>query len=125
MQLCVADSIFHRFSISIAVGLGNCFLTQLLHTAFGIFILGILQFYNVTVFHVGIDFQQWTEEYINIAGLRILFRNGAVKAVLGCHGKGEAVDKELPFLFVALRSVTFQAVGDVAEVSLPVATIGE
>ena len=30
MQLCVADSIFHRFSISIAVGLGNCFLTQLL-----------------------------------------------------------------------------------------------
>ena len=62
---------------------------------FGILIFGIFQFYNVTVFHVGIDFQQWTEEYINIAGLRILFRNGAVKVVLGCHGKGEAVDKEL------------------------------
>jgi len=53
MKLCSADCSLHRISVSIAIGLVNSFLSQFFHAVFGIFILGILQFHNVAVLHVG------------------------------------------------------------------------
>ena len=75
--------------------------------------------------HVGVDVQHRTEKNIDIARLRVLFGDGAVEAVLRGHGKGEAVNKELALLLVALRGIRLQAVGNVAEVGLPVAIISE
>ena len=41
------------------------------------------------------------------------------------HGKREAVDEKLTFLFVALGSVTFQAVGNITEIGFPVSVVGK
>ena len=125
MQHRGADSILHRLRVGIAVCLFNSFPAQFLHTAFWVFVLGVFQFHYVAVLHVGIDFQHWAEEDVDIACLCVLFGNGAVEAVLCRHGKGEAVDKELTFLFVALGGVPFQAVGNVAEVGLPISIVGK
>ena len=125
MQPGAADGTFHRIGISVAVGLCDSLLTQFLHTGFGVFVLGILQLYNVAVRHVGVDVQHRTEENIDIARLRVLFGDGAVETVLCGHGKGEAMHEELALLLVALRGVGLQAVSDVVEVGFPVAIVSE
>ena len=75
--------------------------------------------------HVLVDFGQRKQEDVRIACLRVLFRNRTVEAVLRCHGEGETVYVGFALLLVALRGVTVQAVGDVAEVRLPVAIVGK
>ena len=125
MQRRGADGTLHRFRVGVAIGLGDGFLAKLFYTAFGVAVLGVLQLDDVAVLHVGIDFEHRAEEDIDISRLRILLGDGAVEAVLGGHGQGEAVDKRLALLFVALRGVLLQAVGDVAEVGLPVAAVGQ
>ena len=125
MQPGGADATLHRFRIGIAVGLGDGFPAKFLHTGFGILILGIFQFYDVAVLHVGVDFQHRAEENIYITFLRVLLGDGTVETVLRSHGKGEAVDEGLAFLLVALRGIAVQAVGNVAEVGLPVAVVSQ
>ena len=75
--------------------------------------------------HVGVDFQHRAEENIYITFLRVLLGDGTVETVLRSHGKGEAVDEGLAFLLVALRGIAVQAVGNVAEVGLPVAVVSQ
>ena len=117
--------ILYSFSVCIAVSLLNGFPAQFLHTTFGIFVLGILQLHNITVLHVRINVQQRAKEDISITRLRVLFGNGTVESVLCRHGKSKAMNIKLSFLLVALRTVTFQTVGNVAEVGLPVSPIGK
>ena len=74
--------------------------------------------------HVGIDVEQGTKENVYVACLRVLFGDRAIEAVLRSHGKSEAVNEKFAFLLVALGSVTFQAVGNVAKIGFPVAIIG-
>ena len=57
MKLCGIDRILHRLGFCIAVSLCNPFQTQFFHTAFGVFIFGVFQLYNVAVLHARIDIQ--------------------------------------------------------------------
>lgn len=41
------------------------------------------------------------------------------------HGKREAVDEKLTFLFVTLGSATFQAVGNITEIGFPRSVISK
>ena len=118
MQPGGADATLHRFRIGIAVGLGDGFPAKFLHTGFGILILGIFQFYDVAVLHVGVDFQHRAEENIYITFLRVLLGDGTVETVLRSHGKGEAVDEGLAFLLVALRGIVVKTVGNTGEVEI-------
>lgn len=118
MQPGGADATLHRFRIGIAVGLGDGFPMKFLHTGFGILILGIFQFYDVAVLHVGVDFQHRAEENIRIARLRVLLGDGTVETVLSRHGKGETMDKGFALLLVALRGIAVKTVGNTGEVEI-------
>ena len=65
------------------------------------------------------------KENIDVTRLCILLGDRTVEAVLRSHGQGEAVNEEFALLLVTLGCITFQAVGNVAEIGLPVASISQ
>lgn len=118
MQPGGADATLHRFRLGIAVGLGDGFPAKFLHTGFGVLVFGVLQFYNVAMLHVRIDFQHRAEENICITRLRVLLGDGTVETVLSRHGKGETMDKGFALLLVALRGIAVKTVGNTGEVEI-------
>ena len=93
---------FHRVRVGIAVGLGDGFLTQFLHTVFRIAIFGVFQLNDVAVLLVSIYVLLGSEVYMDVSRLCLLLGDWTVEAVLRSHGQGEAVNEEFALLLVAL-----------------------
>ena len=125
VQRGVLHGVPHHFAVGIPVGLGDACLAELFHRFVTLFSFGIFQFDDVAVLHVLIDVGKGHEEEVGISLLGVLLGHGAIEAVWGSHGEGETMYERFSFLLVPLGGIAVQAVGDVAEVGMSFAEVGE
>ena len=108
---------------SVAVGLVDGLVAQLLHFRFRVGTLGVLEFHDVRMFQLREDAQQGLEVDVGITGgnAGLGFGDGDEVAVLRHHGEGESVDIGLALLLVPVGGIALQALGNIVEVGAPVA----